>query len=239
MTEQSAGGQPGGDGVVRALAALGGIGVAAAILLVGALHVVAADRVDPVRRTISEYALGADAWMFDVGVVALALGSVAVILALTRADVLRPRSGATVLLGIWAVGMLTVVVFEKTNWSIGPSLGGYIHRYASLVAFLALPLGALLLARAQRGVPGVLAHRVWTRVLALASLGWFLPILWGFAMRPVTGRSWWNAVPLGLVERGLALTEVLLVAVLALWAAHAAGSRSRTPAPGLPAPARA
>ncbi|ODT98224.1 MAG: hypothetical protein ABS81_28365 [Pseudonocardia sp. SCN 72-86] len=219
------------------MAALGGLGVATAILLVGALHVVAADQVDPIRRTISEYALGADAWMFDVGVVALAIGSVAVVIALARARILRPLSGATVLLGVWAIGMLTVVVFEKTNWSVGPTLGGYIHRYASLVAFLALPIGTLLLARSQRGVPGFLANRVWTRILALASLAWFLPILWGFAMRPITGRSWWNAVPLGLVERGLALTEVLLVAALALWAAQAAGSR--TLAPALPTPARA
>jgi hypothetical protein len=236
VTEQTAGGRPGGDGVARALAAVGGLGVAAAILLVGALHVVAAGQVDPVRRTISEYALGADAWMFDVGVVALAVGSVAVILALARAGVLRPLSGATVLLAVWAIGMLTVVVFEKTNWSVGPSLGGYIHRYASLVAFLALPLGALLIARAHRATPGFRSNRVWTRVLALASLGWFLPILWGFAMRPVTGRSWWSAVPLGLVERGLALTEVLLVAALALWAAKAAGTRPGVFAPGLPAP---
>lgn len=241
MTEQqTADGQPGGDGVVRAFAALGGLGVAAAILLVGALHVVAADQVDPIRRTISEYALGADAWMFDVGVVALAIGSVAVMVALARAGILRPLSGATVLLAVWAIGMLTVVVFEKTNWSVGPSVGGYIHRYASLVAFLALPVGALLIARSQRGVPGFLANRVWTRVLALASLGWFLPILWGFAMRPITGRSWWNAVPLGLVERGLALTEVLLVAALALWAGRAASTRTRVlAAPGLPTPARA
>ncbi|AEA27720.1 hypothetical protein Psed_5592 [Pseudonocardia dioxanivorans CB1190] len=220
------------DTVSRGLAAVGGLGVALAIVLVGALHVVSAGRVDPVRRTISEYALGPDAWLFDVGVIALAVGSLAVLVALARTRVLGPLSGATVMLAVWVLGMVTVVVFEKTNWAVGPSVGGYIHRYASLVAFLALPIGGLLVARGQRGRSESFAARVWTRVLALASLGWFLPILWGFALRPITGRSWWNTIPLGLVERGLALTEVLLVATLAVWAARAAGLPAKAVGPG-------
>ena len=219
----------GPDRATRALAIAGLGGAAVAFVLVGLLHVLAADEVDPIRRTISEYALGQWAWMFDIGVVALALGSVAIMAALARAGLLRPLSGASLMLAVWAVGMATVVVFEKTNWSIGPSVGGYIHRYASLVAFLALPIGALLVARSQRGVRGSLAARVWTRVLALAALGWFLPILWGFALRPITGRSWWNTIPLGLVERGLALTEVFVIVALGLWAACST-RRAVTPA---------
>lgn len=212
----------GPDRLTRTLAFAGAGGAVVAFVLVGLLHVIAAGDVDPIRRTISEYALGPWAWMFDIGVIALAIGSVAVMAALARAGLLRPLSGASLLLGIWAVGMVAVVVFEKTNWSIGPSLSGYIHRYASLGAFLALPLAALLVARAQRGVAHSLVSRVWIRVLALAALGWFLPIVWGFALRPITGRQWWNAVPLGLIERGLALTEVFVVVALAAWAAGAA-----------------
>lgn len=223
----------------RRLAVAGGSGVAAAVLLVGALHVVAADRVDPVRRTISEYAVGAGGILFDVGVLALALGSLAVLAALVRARLIPAVSAASLLLAAWAVGMGVVVAFEKTNWSVGPSAGGYIHRYASLVAFLALPVGALLVAHAQRGLPGSLRYRVCTRVLALASLGWFLPILGGFLLRPITGRPWWNAVPLGLMERGLALTEVSVVLTLAVWAASARRSAVSTPAPALGQAARA
>ena len=70
--------------VTRALAAFGLVGVGVAVVLVGLLHVVSAGRVSPVRRTISEYALGDSDWMFDVGVLGLAGGSVLVLLARVR-----------------------------------------------------------------------------------------------------------------------------------------------------------
>ena len=90
------------------------------------------------------------------------------------------------------------------------------------MAFIALPLGALLLARRHRGDPAARPFRIgvrWGSWLALAS---FLPIVGAIALRGVIGLPWWRAVPLGLLERGLALAEVLVVALLGLWAlAHA------------------
>ena len=124
---------------VRLSAGLGLAAIALCAVLVGALHVLQAGRVDPVRRTISEYALGEHGWMFDVGVIGLAVGSVLVLLALVGAGLLGRSSTGAVALGVWAVTLLVVVAFEKANWSIGPSVGGYIHRYASLAAFVALP----------------------------------------------------------------------------------------------------
>jgi len=67
----------------------GSLGTALAVLLVGVLHVIDGDRVDPVRRTISEYALRDHGWMFDLGVLALAAGSVAVLVALALWAVCR------------------------------------------------------------------------------------------------------------------------------------------------------
>ena len=128
---------------VRATAAAGLVGVALAVVFVGLLHVLYAGDVDPVRRTISEYALRDLGWMFDTGVLALAAGSVAVLIALVRAGLVRWPSFAAVGMLVWAAGMVAVVVFEKTNWAVGPSVGGVIHRYASLVAFLVLPVATL------------------------------------------------------------------------------------------------
>ena len=135
---------------VRATVAVGLVGTALAVVLVGLLHVIDAGQVDPVRRTISEYALRDHGWMFDVGVLALAAGSVAVLIALVRAGLMRWPSFAAVGMLVWVAGMVAVVAFEKTNWSVGPSIGGMIHRYASLVAFLALPVAALVAARSRR-----------------------------------------------------------------------------------------
>jgi hypothetical protein len=56
------------------------------------------------------------------------------------------------------------------------------------------------------------------RWLAVVSLLWFLPIVGAVALAPVTGTPWWQAIPLGLVERGLLVCEVAAVLALAVWA---------------------
>src|SRR5919112_4746950 len=70
-----------------ALIAAGGVSVLA-------LHVVALEEVDPVRRTLSQYALGRWKPVFDAGVLAVAFGSVAVLAALVRTNLARWRGAA-------------------------------------------------------------------------------------------------------------------------------------------------
>jgi hypothetical protein len=204
----------------RLFAALGLAGAAVAVVTIGALHLLAATTVDPVRRTISEYAVGADGWLFDVGVLALAAGAAAVLVALLRTGRVRPLSPATVLYGIGVVGLVLVVAFEKTNWAVGPSLSGYIHRYSSLLVFVALPLAVLLLGRAVRAR--------WATVLGAATLAWLAAILAGIPLGPVLGRAWWEVWPLGLMERGLALTMVAGVVALGVWAIRASAPATIT-----------
>ncbi|CAM3712133.1 DUF998 domain-containing protein [Kibdelosporangium persicum] len=192
----------------RATGHLGLVGVAASVVLIGLLHVLPpSSQVNVVRRTVSEYALLEDAWVFNVGVLALAAGSFAVIAALVGRGVIRAVSPASVLIAVWALCLIAVVVFPKNNWAIGPSVGGMIHRYASVVAFLTLPIAAIIVGRAARA-----AWPVWLGVL---SLGWFALILGAVVLQPFTGVRWWVAIPLGAVERGLLITEVAAVAALA------------------------
>jgi hypothetical protein len=215
---------------VRATVAVGLVGTAFAVVLVGILHVIDAGQVDPVRRTISEYALRDHGWMFDVGVLALAAGSVAVLVALVRAGLVRWPSFAAVGMLVWVAGMVAVVAFEKTNWSVGPSIGGMIHRYASLVAFFALPVATLVATRGRDGV-------AWPRWLVITALAWLGAILSGVALRPFSGVPWWQFLPLGIMERGLALTEVAVVVALAFWArSQASLARRDAPERGLVAP---
>jgi hypothetical protein len=54
------------------------------------------------------------------------------------------------------------------------------------------------------------------------SLLLFSPIVAAVALQPVTGVPWWVAIPLGAVERLLALSEVTAVLWLAWWAGKAA-----------------
>ena len=216
---------------VRLAAALGFAAVALCAALIGSLHAVAAAQVNPIRRTISEYALGEFGWMFDVAVVGLSVGSLLVLLAIVRAGLLPWASLGSAALLTWSMTLLVVVAFEKANWSIGPSVGGYIHRYASLAAFLALPVAALAMGARWRGDPLHRRFAAWTRILGVVSLGWLSTILFGFLLRPLTGVPWWQFVPLGLVERGLAVSEVAAVVVMGAWAWRTAEAPALAGAP--------
>ncbi|WP_018332454.1 DUF998 domain-containing protein [Actinomycetospora chiangmaiensis] len=200
-----------------ALGRVGAVGALAVVAVVGLMHVLEPwSRHDPVRRTISEYAVGPGGWLFDVAVLGLVAATIAVVAGLLARG-LVPTS-AVVLVGVWCVGLVLVVVFEKTNWSVGPSLSGTVHRDASLAAFVALPAAGLLTARGHRG-------ERWARtVAALSVLAWasFLPIVGAIALAPLLATPWYQAVPLGLIERVLSLAEVLVIVVLGFRAGRSA-----------------
>jgi hypothetical protein len=200
-------------------------GVAAIVTAVGlivALHVVPpTSDIDPMRRTISQYALMGSAPVFNAAVLALAAGSVAVLAALIGVRLVPARSGAALALLLWSAALAAVVYFPKHDWSVGPSIGGTIHRYASVVAFLSLPVAALLAGRVWRRHPRWAGHAGATVALGVLSLLCFAPIAIAVAAEPFTGVRWWRAIPLGGVERALAATEVLTVLCLAWWAVRA------------------
>ncbi|WP_018686634.1 DUF998 domain-containing protein [Actinokineospora enzanensis] len=170
------------------------------------LHVIPpTSDLSPVRRTISEYALGPNKWLFDLAILLVAAGS-ALGFALIRD---RTRPLVLVLGAVWVVSLLAVVAFTKNNWAIGPSTGGMIHRYASVAAFLSLPLAVLT--AAGRALP---PWRWSARALGLLSLTWFAVIVVGAIRMLSGGAPWWTTIPLGLVERVIAGSAVAAFATL-------------------------
>jgi len=222
-------------GMARVAARLGIAGLLLGSAIIAALHVVGPGRaISPIRRTISEYMLTSAAWAFDLGVLAVAAGSTAILVAVARSARGASRLGL-LLAALWVAGLVTLVAFPKADWALGPSTSGQVHRVASMVAFLALPFAvvALLAPRVGRG-PGRGTAR-WGVGLALAGLAWFAPIVVAIASAANGGR-WWTAVPLGLVERGMAVTEVAAMLVVGVWAVRF-GARVTEPARApVPAP---
>ena len=206
-------------------------GVAGTVLIFVLLHLLPpTSAISPVTRTISEYALTSAAWAFDLGVVLLVAASLAVLGGLAVVGRIRALSVATVFGTLWAAGLLTLVGFPKHNWALGTvSSSGQIHRLASLVAFLALPIAVISLAR-RRGRTGPETPARWAFWLGVLSLAWFSPLVFAIVTAPLTGKPWWQAIPLGLVERGLALTAVVAAAALLIASART-GHRLRTAAP--------
>ncbi|MET9000096.1 DUF998 domain-containing protein [Amycolatopsis sp. NPDC004169] len=205
-------------------------GIAALVLgaaLVLLLQVIPpTDEISVTRRTISEYGLSDHKWVFDLAVVLVALGSAAG-LAVLRGQRRLPLPAA-ILGTLWTVGLLVIVAFPKPDWATvsRADFGGTLHRIASVVAFVALPLAVLVAARtAFPSSP----RRRWTAiVLALLSLCWFAVILGAVVVAAAEDGRWWTLIPLGLVERGMALTELLALGVLLA----PDGQQSGQPAPG-------
>lgn len=211
----------------RPLAVAGTIGVGASVVLFGVLHVVAAE-LAPTRHMISDYALGLHRPLFDGGVLAMAVGSAAVLAALVRGRVVRVPSGAAALLVSWCVSLALVAAFPTCGCQLPHSFGGSVHALASTVGFVSLPVAALLLGREWRDHPGWARQAARARLLGLSCAAALVPLV-GCLLAvplagPVLGAQLWEAVPLGLLQRALAVVEVGVLVVLGTWALRATAS---------------
>ncbi|MEU5865628.1 DUF998 domain-containing protein [Nonomuraea sp. NPDC047529] len=193
---------------------LGAAGVGISVIV--GLELTSLAETNPFRRTISEHGLGPGGWIFGLAVGLLAAGSAAIGVSLAR----RRLAGAvgTIALMGWSVGLLLTAAFHKNDWAVGPSMSGSIHRVGSFVAFLSLPLAAVIIARPWR-------HRERRRSavvafgLGVCSALWVVGIGTAMVIGARHGLPWYRVMPLGLVERVLAGTEVAALLALGVWAA--------------------
>ena len=185
------------------------------IVLMLVLHVIPpTNEISPVRRTLSQYALTSNKWLFDVAVLLVALGSVLGFVAVVRHRGVAPYSGPVVLGVLWVASLLVIVTFTKTDWSAGPSMGGVVHRYASVVGFVSLPLAVILMA--NKVFPDRPSWRLAARGFGAVSLAWFGVIIVGVIRMAAGYGQWWTFVPIGLVERVIALTAVAAMLTVSL-----------------------
>ncbi|KAA0105115.1 DUF998 domain-containing protein [Mycolicibacterium sp. P1-5] len=203
--------------MVRALGWIGVFGAALAIVVVLGLDATVGGRHARGRElraaTISEYVYTSGSVAFVAAVLVLAGGSAALLYGLIRAGRVRPWSAGSVLMMLWVVALLGIVAFPKHNWVTGPSASGSVHRLATLVAFVALPLAVLLISRGRDG-----AVRA-ARWLTAIGIGWLSVLFGAIAVGIATHQRWWTLIPLGLVERGIAGFEVAALIALGWWLA--------------------
>jgi hypothetical protein len=164
---------------------------------------------------VSYYMNGQFGWVLGCGLVALGIGSLALGLALQC----RKLAGAAgrVALFIWAIGVVIGGLFPpdpRGSWDKPPSISGMIHANVAMVAFLALPVAAVLLSK-QLG--NVSASPVIRRFLpALGYAAAVMLVLFFVSLAPVFS----DRPPrlLGLSERILLVVYVawLMVATLAV-----------------------
>ncbi|MEV6690068.1 DUF998 domain-containing protein [Micromonospora sp. NPDC051196] len=186
--------------------ALIGIALAALLAVIGHLGV---RDLDPVSLTVSDYAVSDSGGAIHLAMLTLAVASALLVPALRRLGVPGARTGrlgaAQLLLAVWAGGLLLAGLVPTNPPGTEMGTAAYVHRYASVVAFLALPVVGWLLA-AQ--LPTGARTRHWLRILTVASL-------------LLAAAQIWSAYPgdrafYGLIERALILSEVTLLALLAI-----------------------
>lgn len=188
-----------------------------AVMIVSLQFLPPTDLISPIRRTISEYALSSNKWIFDVAVALVALGSAAGFGALIGRGRVPGWSAATLFCALWTVSLLVIVAYPKHNYALGTSSTGTVHRVASVVAFVCLPIAVLLANRTAHARSPV--RRRWVTGLALTSLLWFGVILGAIVVGLVTHDRWWTLIPLGLVERLMALNGLIAIGTL-VWPAR-------------------
>ncbi|PYC69998.1 DUF998 domain-containing protein [Micromonospora arborensis] len=185
------------------LFALGGIALAALLTVIGHLEV--NDDLSPWALTISDFAVSDRGGVIDVAMVVLALATVTLLYGLRGTG---PPRAAELLLGTWAAGLLLAAVVPTNEPGTAMTTAAYLHRYASVVAFLALPIGGWLLARRSDLAP---AART-LRALVLLSLALAAAMVWS----AYPG----DRVLIGLAERLLILAEVAVLATVAVFQAR-------------------
>lgn len=183
-------------GRVMGLAAAG-----VALVLFALLHVLVA-RLSPVTDTISDYALSADGWIFNAAVLALVAGSLCLLGPLLRAGAATAPL-ATACFVAWCVGLVALTVFPRDPVGAPITVTGEIHKWASVMALVSLPIGALLVGW-RHGGRGARVLLVMATVCLIALVPFVSAYLASSPLRPY----------LGLLERGVALGEVVLLLLL-------------------------
>ncbi|MEO3744657.1 DUF998 domain-containing protein [Plantactinospora sp. B5E13] len=186
------------------LVAAGGLGLTAFLGVVA--HLAPDPGMSPLSLTISDYAVSNNGWPMNLAIFVLGASSLAVPLALRAARVGAGRLVEGLLL-VWCLGLVaSALVPTDPIGTLELTTRGYVHRYVSVAAFVALPVAAFLAARRlaadPRWHPTVRRLRLLAAVSVLGLAGLYYVAFPG------------ERVMMGLVERILVVTELALLAVL-------------------------
>ncbi|WP_327657457.1 DUF998 domain-containing protein [Streptomyces sp. NBC_00483] len=202
----------------------------AAAVAASVAAIVAADLVNPayspVTEVISRYVNGNHGWLITAALLTIGVASAASAARLRSADV--SRTGRVALL-VWAAGVFVAGIFPADPPGLWgqPSPADMVHGMAATLAFVALPLAALLLHRglAARWARGAALLRVVSRfsLVSTAVLVVFLGDVMGGPSLSIGGFP----TVVGLVERIAFGADLLWVALAAVAVSRPATRRTR------------
>jgi Protein of unknown function (DUF998) len=160
-----------------------------------------------VSLTVSDYAVADRGGVTDWAMLMFGGSALALLFTLER-----PRRLVSAILALFATAMV-IAAIAPTDDGMQLTLAGSIHRYASVAAFAALPTAGLLLAARFGRLAGLI------RGLVGASSVFMLAMLGSATLADRGG--------IGVAERLLLLTGVILLGVLAFGALRSAATAIR------------
>jgi hypothetical protein len=212
---------------VRRLGTLAAASVGLCTLFIALLHFLpAAQSLDPLATPISNYAQTPVGWLFDAAVIVLALGLAALLCALVLGGWVATSSAAFAVLTACCIGLIIVVLFPDRTAHGALTTSGRMHWAAAMVTFAGIPVAPALLGHRRNigahcaQLPGI------ARWLSVAAGGWFAVLFVGSVLQLSTSLPLWHIG--GAIERGLAVTEMLIAIVLATWARQGCRCQRRT-----------
>ncbi|MFB9879356.1 DUF998 domain-containing protein [Planobispora siamensis] len=162
---------------------------------------------DPLNLTISEYAVLDRGGATEFAMLSLGVASFALVAGLRTAKA-PVGTAAERLMLVWSGALVLIAVVPTTAPGLALDMGAQVHRYVSVLAFVAMPVaGALMVGRFAGD----------ERWRAVARPVEWLSLAGGFGVLAIT----YVALPgdrvlIGLVERVLLGAEVALVGLLAV-----------------------
>lgn len=206
----------GRPGTARLLALVTAAGALLATALTVLAHLAAAPGMDASSLTISDYAVSERGRPVAMAMFVLGAASLALPLGLRAAGVRVGRLPAVLLL-VWSGGLMAAALIPTDPQGTAHlSTQGYVHRYVSVAAFVCLPAAVLLAVRRLAADPRWRGALRAVRALAVTSVFG----LAGLYYVAFPGER----VMMGLVQRILVATEVLLLGLLAVRLYRVAGS---------------
>ncbi|MDF5757291.1 DUF998 domain-containing protein [Spongiactinospora sp. TRM90649] len=162
---------------------------------------------DPLHGLISEYAFQPGGWLLGASLTSFAIGAALFSAAMIRAAGCRRVAW---LVAAWGLCMFLVGTFPTDPPGLAMSMSGEIHRYAALVAFLAMPLAGLLPARLLGRDRSAVAIRVLSGIALVCLVSVLVPYALRFAGIPMSNED----IPAGLTQRLVVVTELGVLVLL-------------------------
>lgn len=180
--------------------------------------------VNPITGMLSDYGIGSMGWVFDAAMILMGVGSAALLVVLRRHGLFRHGPDLALMLG-WCVCVVGVGVCTKDPTIGTQTMRGTLHLTFTAAACASLPFAALLVGWRGRHDPRYRRFARTARALAVASVPCFVPFLVSFVVLRLSGGDQVMIVPTGLVERLMAIVDVVILVVFALWARAAIRDR--------------